>query len=73
LYRRYRTLAEATPNVHFVGRLGTYKYYNMDQVTGQALTLYSKLAAARQNGKPIAAVPAAAAVARVAPVAERQE
>jgi len=73
LYRQYKTLAEATPNVHFAGRLGTYKYYNMDQVTAQALTLYSKLAASRSNGKPVATVPAAAAVARVAPVADRQE
>ena len=32
-----------TPNVHFVGRLGTYRYYNMDQVTAQALTLYARL------------------------------
>ena len=30
--------------VHFVGRLATYKYYNMDQVVAQALTLYAKLA-----------------------------
>ena len=29
--------------VHFVGRLATYKYYNMDQVVAQALTLYAKL------------------------------
>jgi UDP-galactopyranose mutase len=45
LYKRYQDLAAATPGVHFVGRLGTYKYYNMDQVVAQALTLYSKLAA----------------------------
>jgi UDP-galactopyranose mutase len=32
--------------VHFVGRLATYRYYNMDQVIGQALTLYKKLAVA---------------------------
>ncbi len=44
LYQKYRALADAMPNVHFAGRLGTYKYYNMDQVTAQALTLYSKLA-----------------------------
>jgi UDP-galactopyranose mutase len=44
LYQQYRALADATPGVHFVGRLGTYKYYNMDQVTAQALTLFSKLA-----------------------------
>jgi UDP-galactopyranose mutase len=43
LYRRYQELAEATPDVHFLGRLGTYKYYNMDQVVAQALALYSKI------------------------------
>jgi UDP-galactopyranose mutase len=44
LYARYRELAEATPEVTFLGRLGTYKYYNMDQVVGQALATYDKLA-----------------------------
>jgi hypothetical protein len=29
--------------VHFVGRLATYKYYNMDQIVAQALTVYSKM------------------------------
>jgi UDP-galactopyranose mutase len=43
LYRRYQLLASTTPDVHFVGRLATYRYYNMDQVTAQALTLYAKL------------------------------
>jgi len=43
LYKKYEALAAATPKVHFVGRLATYKYYNMDQVVGQALTLCSKL------------------------------
>jgi UDP-galactopyranose mutase len=43
LYKRYQALAEATPNVHFVGRLATYKYYNMDQVVAQALTVVAKL------------------------------
>ena len=44
LYRRYAQLAEAEPEVHFVGRLATYKYYNMDQVVAQALTLCRQLA-----------------------------
>ena len=44
LYRRYEALASATPGVHFVGRLATYKYYNMDQVVAQALTLYARIA-----------------------------
>jgi len=43
IYSQYRKLAESLPNVHFVGRLGTYRYYNMDQVVGQALTLYKNL------------------------------
>jgi UDP-galactopyranose mutase len=43
LYEKYRTLTEATPNISFLGRLATYKYYNMDQVIAQALTLCAKL------------------------------
>ncbi|MFI5071881.1 MAG: UDP-galactopyranose mutase [Terriglobales bacterium] len=43
LYLQYKTLADATPSVHFVGRLATYKYYNMDQVTAQALSTYAKI------------------------------
>ncbi len=44
LYERYRALAERTPGVTFVGRLATYRYYNMDQVVAQALATYRKLA-----------------------------
>jgi len=47
LYARYQALAEATPNVRFVGRLGTYKYYNMDQVVAQALTVFSRMRGVR--------------------------
>ncbi|WP_437669416.1 UDP-galactopyranose mutase [Sorangium sp. So ce131] len=43
LYRRYKALADATPNVHFVGRLATYRYYNMDQVVGQALATFDHI------------------------------
>jgi UDP-galactopyranose mutase len=42
LYRKYQALADATPKVHFLGRLGTYKYYNMDQCVAQALAYYRK-------------------------------
>ena len=45
IYAKYRELAETCPNVRFVGRLGTYRYYNMDQVVGQALALARKIAA----------------------------
>jgi UDP-galactopyranose mutase len=43
IYTKYKALADATPNVHFVGRLATYKYYNMDQIVAQALTTYAKM------------------------------
>jgi UDP-galactopyranose mutase len=43
IYARYKALADATAGVHFVGRLATYKYYNMDQVVAQALKLYRTL------------------------------
>lgn len=44
LYKRYKALADETAGVTFLGRLGTYKYYNMDQVVGQALALYQRIA-----------------------------
>jgi UDP-galactopyranose mutase len=43
LYKRYKALADATAGVTFVGRLATYKYYNMDQVVAQALAVYRKV------------------------------
>ncbi len=44
-YRLYEDLARKTPDVWFVGRLATYRYYNMDQVVGQALATYRKIQA----------------------------
>ena len=49
IYRKYEALAQAAQKVHFVGRLATYRYYNMDQVVAQALTLYSKIAGVPRN------------------------
>lgn len=43
LFKRYEALADATPNVWFVGRLATYRYYNMDQVVGQALATFNRI------------------------------
>ena len=43
MYRQYQALAERTPDVHFCGRLATYRYYNMDQVVAQALALYGRI------------------------------
>jgi len=61
LYQRYQALADATPNVTFVGRLATYKYYNMDQVVGQALATYQRLVAQESLLQDAEAAPAAAA------------
>lgn len=43
LYQKYKLMAQSLPDVHFAGRLGTYKYYNMDQVVAQSLALFDKL------------------------------
>jgi UDP-galactopyranose mutase len=58
LYRRYKALADATAGVHFVGRLATYKYYNMDQVVAQSLTTYARITG--QKAPAAASAPTAA-------------
>ena len=42
-YQSYADLAAAEPGVSFIGRLATYRYYNMDQVTGMALAEADRL------------------------------
>lgn len=49
IYRRYQEEAEARKNVSFIGRLATYRYYNMDQVTGMALKEAEKLGGAGER------------------------
>jgi UDP-galactopyranose mutase len=49
-YRRYEADAEKLEAVSFVGRLATYKYYNMDQVVAQALTAFKRIAARESQG-----------------------
>lgn len=44
VYKQYKALADSTPGVYFVGRLATYKYYNMDQCVAQALSVYKQIA-----------------------------
>jgi UDP-galactopyranose mutase len=46
LYKKYESLALSTRDVWFVGRLATYRYYNMDQVVGQALATFRRIDAA---------------------------
>ena len=43
LYQRYRELTLQMEDTYFVGRLATYKYYNMDQVVAQALSTFKKI------------------------------
>ncbi|MDP9128305.1 MAG: UDP-galactopyranose mutase [Pseudomonadota bacterium] len=44
LFKQYQALADALPDVTFVGRLATYRYYNMDQVVAQALATFDRIA-----------------------------
>ena len=48
LYQRYQAEAERLTDVTFVGRLATYRYYNMDQVVGQALAAFKRIARAHE-------------------------
>ncbi len=43
LYERYRELAEKTPNLLVCGRLGEYRYYDMDHAIGRAMALARQL------------------------------
>ncbi len=44
LYARYKALADAEQNVIFGGRLGEYKYYDMDKVIASALDKIQSIA-----------------------------
>ena len=43
IYKKYHSLANTMTNTYFTGRLATYKYYNMDQVVAQSLSLFEKI------------------------------
>jgi len=43
IYSSYKTLAEQLPDIHFVGRLANYKYFNMDEAFKNALDLFENL------------------------------
>jgi len=43
IYKKYQRLTSTMTNTYFTGRLATYKYYNMDQVVAQSLTLFEKI------------------------------
>jgi len=52
LFKRYEALADATEGVTFVGRLATYRYYNMDQIVGQALATFRRMDEKREASAP---------------------
>ena len=43
LFKKYQAMAEQEEKVHFVGRLAQYRYFNMDQVVGSALSASSSI------------------------------
>lgn len=49
VYSKYAERAVLERNVTFVGRLATYRYYNMDQIVGMALAEFDRLRLGRQH------------------------
>jgi UDP-galactopyranose mutase len=60
LFKRYEALADATEGVTFVGRLATYRYYNMDQIVGQALATFRRMDEANRESGATQEIAAAA-------------
>jgi UDP-galactopyranose mutase len=54
LFKKYEALADETEGVTFVGRLATYRYYNMDQIVGQALATFRRMDEKRKSEQPTA-------------------
>jgi UDP-galactopyranose mutase len=52
LFKKYEALADETDGVTFVGRLATYRYYNMDQIVGQALATFRRMDEKRNKERP---------------------
>jgi UDP-galactopyranose mutase len=52
LFKKYEALADETEGVTFVGRLATYRYYNMDQIVGQALATFRRMDEKRARERP---------------------
>jgi len=52
LFKKYEALADQTESVTFVGRLATYRYYNMDQIVGQALATFRRMDEKHRAGRP---------------------
>lgn len=53
LFEQYTVLARRGKSISFLGRLGTYRYLDMDQVIGEALDFSETVVAAEQQAVPI--------------------
>src|SRR5581483_8852532 len=58
LYERYRQRAQSIPNLTICGRLGEYRYYDMDQAIGRAMMLARRLLESRAVRASVVATPA---------------
>ena len=72
LYKKYQAMAEERSDVHFVGRLATYKYYNMDQVVAQALSVYARIVGQKRSEATRAEAVRPAAPTMLTPRTERR-
>ena len=45
LYLKYQAKAKGLKNIYFLGRLGDYKYYDMDKAILRALELFEEICA----------------------------
>ena len=53
IYKKYQDLAKTMTNTFFTGRLATYRYYNMDQVVAQSLSVFEKITQSQPSEKHI--------------------
>ncbi len=51
IYNRYKAEANKLDNVYFVGRLGEYRYYDMDKVIYNSLALFDEIYKASKRGE----------------------
>lgn len=56
LYARYRRRAERDPQLLVCGRLGEYKYYDMDQAIARAMVLAQRILSAQNSRRALTAV-----------------
>lgn len=66
IYNKYKEAADKLIDVHFVGRLANYKYFNMDEAFKNALELFEKLEGKPANVRQLQTVDKTVATAKTA-------